>query len=248
MQHFEQEFERRLSVHEQESAFCAIFAYTEFAVHHQAANDQGVFERIDAHAGFWNSVLAGLQTAAFIALGRIYDTDRKTDNAHELLKFAQTNHGIFSRAALAARKTGKGLARSDAQQYAAEAFEPGPQGFVILRRALEEHAAIYTANVQELRHKMFAHAGRLTRQRRHELLGGVFWHDLEQLVVFPLRLHRALFKLYHDGIEPLLDDAPTLIEDAVAPVPRGTNTWAHRHAASDAAEFLASLPPINDKD
>jgi hypothetical protein len=105
------------------------------------------------------------------------------------------------------------------------------------------------ANISDLRNKVFAHAGRLTRERRHELLGGVLWHDLEQLVVFPLRLHRALFRLYYDGSEPTLDDAPTRIAEVIELLSPGINTWAHRHAASDTARFLSTLStPRRDQD
>ena len=81
----EQEFEQRLDVHRRDSKSCAIFLYTLLTTHTLAGSDFGLFDRVNAHAGFWNGTLAGLQAAAYIALGRIYDPNDSNYNALALL-------------------------------------------------------------------------------------------------------------------------------------------------------------------
>ena len=111
-----------------------------------------------------------------------------------------------------------GLSATDAHAYASEAFEPRAAAFKPLRDAFDEHRALYVAKVQPIRHQVFAHAGRIAREERDALFSDLFVRELEGLVVFPLRLASAFFRLYHDGIEPVLaDNVPTVITDVSLP-------------------------------
>jgi hypothetical protein len=78
-----------------------------------------------------------------------------------------------------------------------------------MRKEFEGYRASYESRVQPIRHGVFAHAGRLDRKARDELFTKVFIRELEKMVVFPLRLHRALFHLYMNGSKPSLDSPPT---------------------------------------
>ena len=62
---------------------------------------------------------------------------------------------------------------------------------------------------------------------------------LEDLCVFPLRVSRAVAGFYHDGRQPVLDEAPALFADVLKGLPAlGVNTWDHLHVARDAVEFF----------
>ena len=66
--------------------------------------------------------------------------------------------------------------------------------------------------------------------------------DLEDVVVFPVRLSRVLFQLFENGREPILDDAPTITPDVLkTELQRGVNSWEHLHSAKAVAGFLAWL-------
>jgi len=67
--------------------------------------------------------------------------------------------------------------------------------------------------------------------------------------VFPLRLARALFRLYHDGREPVLNPAPSLMHEVLEAKPEPGETWEHLHAAANAARFLDWLrgTPLEEK-
>ena len=240
MTDYEATFERLRAALERDSRTCAAYAYTELAFHNIAGLDGELRERVNEHAAFWNTVLGGLQTAAFIVLGKIYDDDRQSDGALHLIRFAEDYRGIFSRKELEARKVKVGLSATDAHAYASEAFEPRAGAFKPLRDAFDEHRALYVAKAKPIRHQVFAHAGRIAREERDALFSDLFVRELERLVVFPLRLASAFFRLYHDGIEPVLaDNVPTVITDVLAAAPgEHTSTWEHLHAAANVTRFL----------
>jgi len=161
----EQEFEQRLDVHRRDSKSCAIFLYTLLTTHTLAGSDFGLFDRVNAHAGFWNGTLAGLQAAAYIALGRIYDPNDSNYNALALLAYTKEHFGIFSRSALQARKIRVGMSPDDAMRYVSQAFEeyePKRTDLAPLQSALNEQREVYVTKVQPIRHEVFAHSGRLT--------------------------------------------------------------------------------------
>jgi hypothetical protein len=243
----EQEFEQRLDVHRRDSKSCAIFLYTLLTTHTLAGSDFGLFDRVNAHAGFWNGTLAGLQAAAYIALGRIYDPNDSNYNALALLAYTKEHFGIFSRSALQARKIRVGMSPDDAMRYVSQAFEeyePKRTDLAPLQSALNEQREVYVTKVQPIRHEVFAHSGRLTPEDRDRLFAKPFDRELERLVVFALQLHDALFQFCHNGTRPQLRDAPSnVVEMLRDPVPPNTSTWEQRHVVTDTAKFLASLGP-----
>src|SRR5436305_2177661 len=87
LQPYEREFEERLDALDRDSREAAVFAYTELAIHHRAGTDVELIDRLNLHPAFWNTVIAGLQDSAFVALGRMFDEDRSTHNIDSLLRF-----------------------------------------------------------------------------------------------------------------------------------------------------------------
>jgi hypothetical protein len=241
MDRFENQFEERLKALHRDSMESAIFAYTQFALDYEASNFE-ILDRLNQHPGFWNGLAGALQTAAFIALGRIFDDDKGTHSAQALLNFAEEHPGIFRKAALEARKRKAGAPPDVARERAAEAYELRRGALMPIREEFRKRQEFYRQKVAPIRHKVFAHAAMLDREEREKLFTDLFRRPLEDLVVFSLRLHRALSKLYHDGREPVLDDAPSNIGDVMKalPAPR-TTTWEHLHTARDTAAFLEWL-------
>ena len=241
MEQFEREFEQQLDALGRDSRQAARFVYMQAVVDYRAAEPE-ILDRLNRHAAFWNGVLGALQTSAFIALGRIFDDDKGTHNADDLLRYAENYRGIFSAQALAVRKVKAGLSPEDAKKYAADRYELRAGGLGHLRAELATRQALYRDKVAPIRHKVFAHAGKLNRDQRDALFTALFKRSLEDLVVFTLRLERALWQLYHNGIEPTLADAPSNIRDVVDALPApGVTTWEHLHAAREAQAFLEWL-------
>jgi hypothetical protein len=237
MHQFETEFEKQLEALDSESRTAAVFAYTELAMMYCAGSDPDLLERLQPHAGFWNAVGGALQTAAFVALGRVYDNDRQTHNAGQLLTYADDHPGIFARAVLEARKVRTGLAPELARDYVVDAYEP-VRGFLApLRVEFEKRQSFYLAKVAPIRHKVFAHRAKIDRGERDRLFSELMVRGLEDVVAFPCRLHRALFNLYWNGREPILSDAATTIGDAL----KATDSWDHIEAGRNAERFFAWL-------
>jgi hypothetical protein len=108
--------------------------------------------------------------------------------------------------------------------------------------SLNRHTADYRDRVEPIRHKVYAHAGKITRDERDRLFTGVKVRELERLTVFPLRLDRALSMLFENGLEPALGDPVTIIGEVLRNSPeKGQSTWEHYQQAGDAALFLRAL-------
>ena len=245
----EHEFEARLKAFESDARGCATLAYTEFVLHHYAGGNFAIRDRLNRHPAFWNSVLAGLQSSAFVALGRIFDKRSDTYGGTALLDFAEKYCGIFSRGAFKARQVRIGLGLDVARASAAKAFELRPGGLAELRQQFEARQRVFEDKVASIRHEVYAHAGMLTIEDREAMFTGLPLRDFEDLVVFPLRVERTLFQLYYNGVEPLLDPAPSLITEVIKSLPaRGVSSWEHLHVAANVVAFLDWLcsTPVDD--
>jgi hypothetical protein len=235
-------FEEHLREFSRHGVQCARSGYTLFAWRTRVDNDPDLLSLVNEHPAFWLSVLGALQAATFTALGRIYDDDRDTHSARLLLKRVEEHQGLFKRAQLHDRKVRAGMTPEAADTFVADAWELKRADVAALTDAFEHQRAVYVAKVKDIRDKVYAHAGRITRERRDELFEGLMLREWEHLIVFPLRLHAALFGLYDNGTQPTLYDVPTIIGQVLAdPVPERTTTMEHRHAATDTTEFLHDL-------
>jgi hypothetical protein len=242
---YEREFEERLEALDRDSRQAAVFAYTEFTIHQAAGSDFEIIDRLNLHARFWNTVIAGLQGSSFVALGRMFDDDRNTHNIDGLLRYAERMNGLFSRQALEARKVAAGVPPADAKKCVADVWELRPGGLANLRNEFEAKREFFREKVGPIRHRVFAHAARITKEERDTFFTALFMRPLEELIVFTVRLQRAMFQLYHNGREPVLAPAPSNIVEVMKSLPgRGTSTWEHLHAAKDTRAFLDWIKTI----
>lgn len=229
----EQIFLQRIEALARDARAAARYAYFGSSINFVANQNLALVPILDRDVGFWNTVLGAMQTASIVALGRIYDSRKDVLSADHLVKHATRYPGIFSRSALGARKT---------PGFAADAFEPKVADFSSLEDALDQHAALYESTAGPIRHKAFAHAGNITSQEMYELFQNVPPADYERLSVFSLSLHNALFELYYNGREPLMENITSDLATLVAN-PAGIReiTFEHRYAIKDTAQFLNHL-------
>ncbi len=99
----EQEFERELEIFRTECESATQFLFGYFTVHAVAFDHSAVHNVLNTAPLFWNTILGALQTAAHIALGRIFE-QKSTHNVDRVLGLAQRNLKIFSQEALGRRK------------------------------------------------------------------------------------------------------------------------------------------------
>lgn len=150
--------------------------------------------------------------------------------------------GIFSRAALATRKS---------PEFAADAFEPIEADFRPLRDALNEHTKLYDSTVEPIRHNVYTHGGNISTSQIYELHENVQRAEYERLSMFPLDLYNTLFfQLHINGERPVLGTIQSDLATLVAN-PGGDRAvlTEPRYAIKDTIRFLERLagvpiPPI----
>ena len=101
----EGQFERELEIFRTEAEGGTQFFYAYLAVHAAAARRKAVHRLLNEAPLFWNTCLAALQTASFMALGRIFDND-SDHNLSKILRITNDHPEIFSKVALSRRKQG----------------------------------------------------------------------------------------------------------------------------------------------
>jgi hypothetical protein len=119
-------FEQELEIFRTEAESAAQFLYSYLSIHETAGKHRAVFRLLNTAPLFWNTNLAALQLSTFIVLGRIFDQSSK-HNVDRVLKLAQDNPTIFSKAALGQRKQGSSSGPPDwLVEYLATSCVPTP--------------------------------------------------------------------------------------------------------------------------
>src|SRR5208282_2601524 len=126
-------FVHELEVFRKEAEASIQFLYAFFAVHAVAADHESVHKLLNQAPLFWNTSLGALQTAAFVALGRVFDQTSR-HNVDVLIRKAQQHPEIFSKTALARRKQGTNPTPPEwLDNFLSNVYEPTPQDFRRLR-------------------------------------------------------------------------------------------------------------------
>jgi len=244
-----QEFELRLKALSRDARAAARFTYIGEAIGFSSAQQPQLIARLNEFAGFWNTVLGALQTSAIVALGRMYDRSNKVLSARKLLDYATANLGLFSADSLRARLATRLTAPAEVDAYMEDVRPPTQAQFGALTAALDEHTALYKEKIKVIRHRVFAHAGRITQEELHAIFAAVPVADFERLTVFPLLLYDALWETYANGLNLALSDMPTAIAELIAnPLGQRAVGKEHQHAVQDTTEFLESLAPTNGEE
>lgn len=200
----EQQFERELEVFRTEVEGAIQFFYAYLTVHAVAADHRSVSRLLNEAALFWNTNLAALQAATFIALGRIFDQASK-HNVDRLLKIAQSNRWIFSKAALGARKQRAASAPPAwLAEYLREAYVPVPEDFRRLRAYVKKHRKVYDEKYRDLRHKVFAHKETAAHEEIEALFAKTNVREVQRMLAFLGSLYEALWQLFVNGGKPVL--------------------------------------------
>jgi hypothetical protein len=198
------QFERELEVFRTEAETAAQFFYAYLEIHASAGADISIYHLLNSAPLFWNTILGGLQTGAFVVLGRIFDRD-SAHNVGRLLRLAQDNLQIFSKPAFARRRQGK---NQTPPQYLADylqhVYVPKPADFRRLRGYVSKQRKIYLDKYQPLRDRVFAHKELSDAADLSALLARTKVRDIERMLVFLMSLYEALWQLFVNGRKPVL--------------------------------------------
>lgn len=176
------EFERELEIFRIETQGAIQFVYAWQAIHDVAAADDRVLKTINRSPLFWRTNLGGLQIAAMIALGRVFDPDQGNHNVSRLLSMAHGNLQLFSKTALAERK--RSLDRNAdtwLPEYLRSSYEPTSADFRRLKRYLSQRRKTYLENYRDLRHKVFAHRAPIDEAGLEALFARTNIRELQKL-------------------------------------------------------------------
>jgi hypothetical protein len=204
MKSTEDEFSQELEIFREEAEAGAQFFYSYLAVHELAKRDRRLFRLLDANALFWNTSLAGLQTGAIMALGRIFDR-RSPHNLNTLVRLVLQHRGIFSKAALGRRKQGTEPKPPEwLPEYLRSAYEPTPADFRRLAAHVKKYRRIYEDKYHDLRNQLYAHKQAADPTAVAALVKNTSIREMQRLFVFLLQLHQALQELFVNGRKPIL--------------------------------------------
>jgi hypothetical protein len=195
---------------------------------------------------FWNTILGGLQTGAFVVLGRIFDGD-SAHNVGRLLRLAQDNLQIFSKPAFAQRMQSKTkIAPQDLVDYLKHVYVPKPADFRRLRGYVSRQRKIYLDKYQPLRHRVFAHKELSDAADLSALLARTRIRDIERMLVFLMSLNEALWQLFVNGHKPVLRphrySIKRMRERAVHNIRRGGSV--HERLVQEAERFLKAASAV----
>ena len=176
--------------------------YTWQTVHVAARQSQKTYDLLNRNAGFWVLALGSIQANSLIALGRIFDTEKRTHNVGRLLQLAEANVSIFSKAAVRRRKN-KDLANAShlIDEFISSVHDPTLSDFKRLTSFVDARRKVYARYYKQLRDKVYAH------KDRTDISGFVAKTNTRELgrLVSDLRiLHYVLWHWLRNGREPRL--------------------------------------------
>jgi hypothetical protein len=178
--------------------------YTYVEIHNFAAEDDDIYRTLNEAPTFWNIQLYCLQTAFFIALGRIFDNGKDVHSVHKLLAATLAHPEYFSKRALSIRKTAGKEKPEWLDNYLAEAFEPCVSDLRALKKAVAPYKKKFDSVYGDIRDSVFAHKILKEKERVSELFGKTQMKDIDDMLYFLYDLMESLFFLFHDGRRPKL--------------------------------------------
>ncbi len=182
-----------------EAYVAAQYLYSEMAVQHAASKSQRLLNKLNRTPRFWLTHGAACQEAAYLTLGRVFDT-KSPFNVNALLDTFEQNLADFSRIALAERKRdGKPTAPEWLDDYLAGAHYPTVKDVARLRIRVAAYRSIYDRAVKPARNKYIAHREKVDQEDVQSLFGGGKVKELWRLVTFLNALYEALWNQYHNG-------------------------------------------------
>lgn len=237
-------FERQLANLDRESTAIANYVYAEMAIQHAASQSRTLLSRLNRTPTFWITCTAALQSAAYIAIGRVFDL-KSPYNVEALMVAMEKNLSLFGREALAERKRdGKTVDPPWLQNYLNEAYYPKRADIARIRKHIANYRVLYERAFMPVRHQYLAHRQAHGSERVQKLFGKGKVNELWRLCTFLLRLHSALSNLLHNGSKPIL--RPIRYSVRVMYDSPGQRTGAHEYVIRDIKKLMRFIETAND--
>lgn len=229
-------FERQLANLERESRVIANYVYAEMAIQHAASKSRKLLNRLNRTPTFWITCNAAFQSAAYIAIGRVFD--RKSPYNLEALAVAmERDLSVFSREALAERKRdGKKVDPPWLSDYLGNAYYPRRADMARIRKHIANYRALYERAFMPVRHQYLAHRQAHGSEKVQQLFAKGKVKEMWRVSTFLLRLHSALWDLLHNGHKPVL--RPIRYSPKVMYESLSQRTGAHEYIVRDTRKLM----------
>lgn len=199
-----QDFLVQLENFRHESYAAAQYIYAEMAIQHAASKSKKLLNKLNDTPRFWIVCGASLQSAAYISLGRVFDTTSNY-NVNALLNSMENNLHAFQRDALAERKRdGKSEDPEWLAEYLENAHYPNIKDITRLRGLIAKYRLIYERAVRPVRNKYLAHREKEDAAEIKALFAAGTIKEFWRLTTFLLQLNEMLWEQYYNGRKPVL--------------------------------------------
>lgn len=204
----EDKFTHELEIFRTEAQSGIQYFYTYLSIQSILSVNPKALKNINKTPLFWGTNISALQISSFITLGRIFDNCSK-HNISKLLDSAKKHKEIFSKQALAIRKTRDSKNTKEwLPQYLQNVHVPTQTDFDRLEKHIERYKGIYEQNYKKIRNKIYAHKEFSDNQKVSDLFKKTNIRELEHIFVFLLKFYNALWELFHNGRKPVLRPMP----------------------------------------
>lgn len=187
------EFDEELQAFENDVDVAIQCFYTWLTVDATARKSRKVYDMLNRNAGFWVLAMDSIHANSLIALGRIFDTDKRTHNVRRLLNLTEANISLFSKDSVRLRKKKVLANASHLEFFMSDVQDPRSSDLKRLRSFVDRRREVYERCYKQLRDKRYAHRERtdisvLAEKANTQELGrlisdlhllhGVLWHWL----------------------------------------------------------------------
>ena len=166
-----------------------------------AVDDKKVYHALNRNALSWNIILYSLQGTFFIAIGRLFDLNRKAFSVHSFLRAHIENIGQFSKNALRERK----IKGSEADklpwldEYIKKSYQPNKEDFLKLKGEVSKRQKRYKSIYKPIRDKIFAHKELNGIKHVNELFKKLKIGEMQDLLGFLYQIEEIIFQLLYNG-------------------------------------------------
>jgi hypothetical protein len=133
--------------------------YTLMEIKWWAAESRDNLQKLNTDSIFWITQLNALQTTYFIVLGRLFDDDSRAHSIHKLLAATVGNPQLFSKAALAERRTeqNNGIRPDYLDKYLTTRWEPTTSELRGIKKMVVPFAQKFKDIYEDIRNQVYAH-------------------------------------------------------------------------------------------
>jgi hypothetical protein len=175
--------------------------YTWKSIKNIAAEDKKILHALNKNPLSWNIILYSLQNAFFSAIGRLFDTDRRTFSIHTLLRTCIENIDQFNKDALRERKIkGSNMDKLPwLDGYIEKSYEPKKVDFQNLKSEVSKKQKLYDSGCKPIRDKIFAHKELKEIKRVDELFRKIKIGEIQNLLCFLYQIEKIMFEILYNG-------------------------------------------------